>query len=46
MIKQSVAGILIMVALVLAADFISVALTGESLMVTKDSENNLHIKWD
>ena len=46
MIKQAVAGILFFVALVLIADIGYYVATGESLVVTKDSANNLHIKWD
>jgi hypothetical protein len=46
MIKQTIAGILFFVAIVLIADVGYYVATGESLVVTKDSENKLHIKWD
>ncbi len=46
MIKQTIAFISIVVAVVFAVEFASLAFTGKSLLVTKDRENQLHIKWD
>ena len=46
MIKQTIAIVMFLVAVVLIADIGYYVATGESLVVTKDSENKLHIKWD